>query len=345
MTVRDVIVVGASAGGIDALAETVRGLPAGLPATLFVVCHFPSGGRSVLPEILSPSGAMLATHAADGEAFHPGHIYIAPPDFHLLVEAGGTMRLSHSARENNHRPAVDPLFRSAARHFGQRVIGVVLSGGLYDGTAGLMAIRAAGGTAVVQDLRDAAVAAMPQSAAEIAGADFTAPAAGLAALLIDLVRGNDSRRTGAMNPAAKNPVDPIEQMDDIVEDTMNGQARNERLGKVSTFTCPECGGSLWQVNQPNLVRFRCHTGHAYNGEALLAEQTESLEAALWTAARTFREKSVLSRQLATRERERGNETSALRFEEQSTLAEQYYTLIVEQLLSRSQVAGASSAAG
>ena len=241
------------------------------------------------------------------------------------------MRVTRDARENNHRPAVDPLFRSAARYYGQRVIGVILTGSLFDGTAGLMAVRRAGGLAVVQDPADARMASMPQNAADIAGADYIVPISQLAALLVDLVRngGPTTSREEAMDPTR---IDPIEQMRDIVDETMEAQARDVRQGQVAPFTCPECGGSLWQVDQPNLIQFRCHVGHAYNGETLLAEQAERLEAALWTAVRTFREKSVLGHQMAYRERTRGNAESAARFEEQAAQADQYAGLIVQHVL-------------
>jgi two-component system chemotaxis response regulator CheB len=209
------------------------------------------------------------------------------------------MVLSRGARENNHRPAIDPLFRSAARHYGPRVVGVILTGFLNDGTAGLMAIRADGGVAIAQDPDDALVAAMPQSAAKIAGVDYVVPAAKVGALLVNLAREPVPREVGDQ------PMDPIERMPEVVDRDMDQQARNERRGKVSTFTCPECGGALWQVDDAGLIQFRCHVGHSYQGETLLTEQSEALEAALWTAVRTFREKSVLARQLAARERERG----------------------------------------
>jgi len=328
MAVRDIIVVGTSAGGVEALSQLVRGLPSGFPASLFVVSHFPPGGRSVLPEILSRSGPLLATHAVDGEPFYPGHIYIAPPDHHLLLGPEGRMRLSRGARENHNRPAVDPLFRSAARYYGPRVIGVVLTGSLDDGTAGLMAVRAAGGLAVVQDPADARVSAMPLNASRIAGADHVVSAPDLAPLLIELVREPES-----VSPQRRvTPMDPIEKMPEVVDQDMDRQARNERRGRVSTYTCPECGGSLWQVDEAGLIRFRCHVGHAYGGEALLAEQTEALEAALWTAVRTFREKSVLARQLAHRERASGDPAVADRFEEQSGQAARFGELIQSLLL-------------
>src|SRR5581483_1706827 len=257
---RDIIVVGASAGGVDVLAQLVRGLPAGLPASLFVVHHVPAGFRSVLPTILSRSGPLLASHARDGEPFNPGHIYVAPPDHHLLLQPEGRMRLTYGPRENHHRPAVDPLFRTAARYYGPRVIGVVLSGALSDGAAGLLAVRGAGGVAVVQDPADALVAAMPLSASQIAGADYVVAAADLPPLLVKLVRE-------AAAPTGGSPVpDPIDKMPEAVNRDFAQQIHNGRRGERSVFSCPECGGALWQVDEAELVRFRCHVGHAYNGE-------------------------------------------------------------------------------
>jgi two-component system, chemotaxis family, protein-glutamate methylesterase/glutaminase len=333
MAGRDIVVVGASAGGVEALIQLVRGLPAGFPASVFVVRHFPPTVRSVLPEILSGAGPLLATHAVDGEPFLPAHIYVAPPDHHLLLAPGGTVRLTRGARENNHRPAADPLFRSAARHYGRRVIGVVLTGALSDGAAGLLAVRTAGGIAVVQDPRDAVVAAMPRSATEIAGADHVVPLAELSELLVELVRASRTVQSGTGAGAmAIQPSDPVERASQIAEHTMATQARDERRGQVSPYTCPECGGALWQLDEPQLVQFRCHVGHAYDGEVLLAEQTDALEAALWTAVRTFREKAVLTQQLATRERARGNAETAARYEEQAAQTNRYAALIVEHVL-------------
>jgi two-component system, chemotaxis family, protein-glutamate methylesterase/glutaminase len=201
---RDVIVVGASAGGVEALSELVRGLPPGLPAAVFVVCHFPTGPRSLLPEILSRQGPLLARHASDGEPIYPGHIYVAPPDYHLVLEPG-LVRLGHGPRENRFRPSIDPLFRSAARAFGPRVIAVILSGALTDGVAGLLAVRAAGGVAVVQDPADAVLPSLPQAAWDVAGADHVVPARGLAPLLAELVhqRGKSSPRATTRLPPAR----------------------------------------------------------------------------------------------------------------------------------------------
>jgi two-component system chemotaxis response regulator CheB len=326
MAAHDIIVIGTSAGGVEALTQVARGLPSGLPASLFVVCHFPPDGRSVLPQILSRSGSLLAVHAVDGEPFYPGHIYIAPPDRHLLLAPEGRMRLTRGPRENHNRPAIDPLFRSAARYYGARVVGVVLTGALHDGTAGLLAVRAAGGIAVVQDPSDALIAAMPLHAVQIAGADHMVKVEDLPRLLVKLVHESvPSDQEGE-------PMDPMERMHEIVDQDMAQQASNGRRGEVSVFTCPECGGALWQVDEADVVRFRCHVGHAYRAEVLLSEQNGALEAALWTAVRTFKEKWVLSTQLAHLQRKGGDPTAAARFEEQARQAAQFGHLIERILL-------------
>ncbi len=325
MPSRDIIVIGTSTGGVEVLSRLVQGLPPGFPAALFVVCHVPTGTRSVLPQILSRAGPLLAVHPQDGDPIHPGQVYVAPPDHHMLLK-NGTVTIERGPRENGHRPAIDPLFRSAARVYGPRVIGVVLTGALHDGVAGLMAIRAAGGVAVVQDPRDALVAALPLSATEVAGADYTVRAADLAPLLVDLIK----------QPAAEkgeSPMsDPLDQLAKVQEDDAGAQQRGERRGVLSVYTCPECGGSLWQVDQESLVRFRCHVGHVYNGEALLTEQQEILEAALWTAVRTFKDRANLSRQLANRERQNGRTEAADRFDDQAQEAERYCESIQKYLL-------------
>jgi two-component system chemotaxis response regulator CheB len=322
---RDIVVIGTSAGGVQVLSELVRGLPAGFPATLFVVCHLPGEFRSNLPDILSRNGSLLARHARHGEPFYPGHIYIAPPDYHLLL-GEGTVQLNHGPRENRHRPAIDPLFRSAARAYGPRVVGIILTGALYDGVAGLMAVRASGGVAMVQDPREAFMAALPAAATAVAGADHVLSAAELAPRLMELVRG-------PVAPAGGQAMaDPIEHMPEVVETDMQAQINGQRNEQLAVYTCPECGGSLWQVDEQGVVQFRCHVGHLYQAELLLEEQSRALEAALWTAARTFREKSVLTSQLAAGERGRANTEAADRFEEEARLAEHYGELIQGFLL-------------
>jgi two-component system chemotaxis response regulator CheB len=314
----DIIVVGASAGGIEALVQLVRGLPAGLPASVFVVCHFPSGFPSRLPEILSREGPLLARHARDGEATDPGHIYVAPPDLHLALEPG-LVRLSRGPRENRFRPSIDVLFRSAARAYGPRVGAVMLSGSLIDGVAGLLAVRGAGGVAVVQDPADALLPDLPRSALKMTGADHVIPAREIGPLLARLAVGP--------RPGAVPMNDPIERITQTAERDLAQQGKNGRPGQISAFTCPECGGALWQMDEQKLVGFRCHVGHAYAAEVLLEEKSAALEAALWTAVRMFREKAVLARQMAGRARAAGTNDAAERFEDEARLADQHGEMI------------------
>jgi two-component system chemotaxis response regulator CheB len=197
-TSRDLVVVGASAGGLEALRQLAAGLPADLPASVLVVLHIPPTGASVLPGILDRAGPLPATHAKDGSPLEHGRIYVAPPDFHLLVD-DRTLRLEHGPAEHGHRPAVDPLFRSAARVYGERVVGVVLSGALDDGALGLAAVKAGGGVAVAQDPEDAMYPSMPRNAIDRGGADHVVVAADLAELVVRLVgaeRGNNVGSTG-----------------------------------------------------------------------------------------------------------------------------------------------------
>ncbi len=327
MPARDIVVVGASAGGIEALLQLVQGLPAGLPASLFITCHMSAEHVSALPEVLSRKGRLLAKYPHDGEEVRPGQIYVAPQDRHLTLEPG-VIRVRRGPREHHFRPAIDPLFRTAARAYGSRVVGVLLSGALADGVAGLLAIRNAGGLRVLQDPDDALFPALPRHAREVAGADYVVPAREMAALLVRLATQQP--------PPAGAPVmpekDPLEKTSTAVERDFRQQARGDRRGEVSIFTCPECGGSLWEVDEKELLRFRCHVGHIYEGNDLLLEQAERLEAALWTAVRTFKERGVLSRQLAARSRGSGEERAASRFDEEARLADQYAELVERYIL-------------
>jgi two-component system chemotaxis response regulator CheB len=310
----DIVVVGASAGGVEALSNLVRDLHEDLPAALFVVLHLPPHATSVLPAILSRKGQLPAAHAIDGEPIRPGHIYVAPPNAHLLL-VGDQVRLSHGPRENGHRPAIDPLFRSAARAFGPRVVGVVLSGTLDDGTAGLIAIKGYGGTTIVQDPADALYDGMPRSAIESANVDRVLPVWGIAAAIDVLAR------TPAPEQEADPVSDPINYEVDISELDPDAVHGDERPGEPSVFTCPDCHGTLFQLNEGDLVRFRCRVGHAYSAGNLLAAESEAVETALWTSLRTLLETAALRREVARRMRRRGNEMTADRMERDADIAE------------------------
>lgn len=320
----DIIVIGASAGGVEALSRLVKTLPENLPAALFIVLHIPSYGTSVLPQILNRAGRLKAAHPQDGETIQLGRIYVAPPDFHLLIKKG-YIQLSRGPKENGYRPAVDPLFRTAARTYGRRVIGVVLSGSLDDGTAGLISIKMRGGMAVVQNPEDALFSGMPTNAIENVDVDHILPLSEISPLLVKL----------ASEPLGEEeyPVShEIEIESDMAEFDMNALQSKERPGIPSGFACPNCGGALWEINKNNLLRFRCRVGHAFSAKTLLAHQSEQLEDALWVALRALEESSALAERMAKRARERNHATSAERFEEQSRDAQNRAALLRDVLL-------------
>jgi len=325
MAHRDIVVLGASAGGIPALIDIASGLPADLPATLFVVVHFPPYAVSHLPDILSRHGPLPAVHAEDGQLMEQGTIYVAPPDRHMLVRQGW-IELSHGPRENHSRPAIDPLFRSAARAYGSRVVGVVLSGALYDGSLGLMAIKGRGGAAIVQDPEDAAVASMPRSALEMVSADLVLTSHEIAPAMTTLINTEP-------DPDGGNGVEHGRpEMTLIISEDFAEQARNQRTDETTVFTCPDCGGVMWQEGAEKDLAFRCHVGHAYAPEIFLGEKAEEFEAALWRSLRLLKEKATLTRQMATRARERGGPSDQVRrFEEQADLDERYERSLQEIL--------------
>jgi two-component system chemotaxis response regulator CheB len=309
---RDVVAIGASAGGVEALRALVAGLPSDFPGAILVVLHIPREAPSVLPAILTRTGPLAAETAADGEELRRGRIYVAPNDRHLLV-LDNRIRLTRGPSENSHRPAIDPLFRSVARAFGPRAVGVVLSGTRDDGAAGLASIVARGGAAVVQDPADALFPGMPRAALAQAPTGHVAPAAELGALIAgicaaDLPDGYDS--------AVEDPV-----LDAEVAISDLGAVTTEDLAvRPAGYGCPSCGGSLFQVEAEPIPRYRCRVGHAWSPESLLDQQAVTLESALWMALRALEEKSALSRRLATSQ-ERHHQSSA-RFRDMAAEAAQ-----------------------
>lgn len=325
----DIIVIGASAGGVEALAKLSQDLSPDLPAAIFVVLHFPAHSKSFLPQILNRSGPWRATHAKDGEAIQHGCIYVAPPDRHLLLKKGH-IHLSLGPRENKHRPAIDTLFRSAALGYGPRVIGVVLTGTLDDGTAGLLAIKQRGGVAVVQSPDDALFSEMPRSAIENVDVDYIRPLSEIAPILLNLAREPAQEQ-------AKEEADSESTSMQIESDLahLDGQTlqHHNRPGNPSPFACPDCGGVLWELQDGKFMRFRCRTGHSFTAKSLLASQNEALEDALWSALRALEEKSELLNRMTRRARERGQNLIAARFEAQSNNAKKNIALLREVLIS------------
>jgi two-component system chemotaxis response regulator CheB len=312
----DTVVIGASAGGVQALRETVQGLPPNLPAALFVVLHVAPLGHSALPAILSRLGCLPALHPADGERIEKGRIYVAPPDHHLEI-VDGHIRLSRKASENGHRPAVDVLFRTAARAYGPRVVGVVLSGNLDDGTAGLAMIKRRGGKAVVQDPEDADYRGMPENAIANVEIDHILPVGEIPVVLERLV----------YEPAE--PVDSTDEEPDAMSEAEDDDG--SLAGVPSALTCPSCGGSLFERKGGEILHFRCRTGHAFSPESLAAEQSESLDAALWAALRSLEENAVLARRMEARARASANLLACRRYENRAADAERHAKLLRSML--------------
>jgi two-component system chemotaxis response regulator CheB len=308
MAGHDIIVIGASAGGVEALQRLVRHLPSDLPAAVLVVLHLPPGSASALPEILSRAGPLPATHPRHDERIRRSRIYVAPPDRHLVV-ADGRVHLAVGPRENGHRPAIDPLFRSAARAYGRRVVGIVLSGVLDDGTAGLAAIKLRGGVAVVQDPDDALFDSMPRSAIANVAVDDVLPADVIPEALLRIVGEADGE-------SAEPDITLTLEVESRMAELDPGAAHEaERPGVPSAFACPECGGVLWELADDELIRFRCRVGHAYTPGTLTSEQLDTLEEALWVALRTLEEQAALHERLGRQATDRGQRQLADRFAE------------------------------
>ncbi|MDN4162892.1 chemotaxis protein CheB [Nocardioides abyssi] len=299
------VVVGASAGGVEALRTFVAGLPHDLPACVLVVLHVPASATSVLPSILDRSGPLPARHAREGDALTAGQVLVAPPDHHLIV-VDGHVTLSRGPWENGHRPAVDVLFRSAARAAGERVVAIVLSGSLDDGAAGMVAVAQRGGTRIVQQFDDALYDGMPRSAAAADHVEHVLPVAQMPALLTEVL--------AALPPAPEAPPTELmnaeAEMADLDPDTMHDP---DRPGTPSGFGCPDCNGALFEIEDGGMLRFRCRVGHAWSPDSLIARQSTALESALWMALRGLEEKVAMNTTLAGRADQRGDHRTAERF--------------------------------
>ncbi|MFB9447300.1 chemotaxis protein CheB [Dactylosporangium vinaceum] len=309
---RGIVVVGASAGGVEALRAFCGALPADLPGAVCVVLHIPRDGGTALPNILNRSGPLPAAHASDGAALEAGRVYVAPPNRHLLIR-DGHLRLSHGPVENGHRPAADPLFRSAARWWGASVLGVVLSGNRDDGAYGLAEVARQGGVGLIQDPAEALYPSMPRHAAAQVPTARTLPVAmmgpALAELLADLP-GPAPR--DAVEHAALDAEDAMAAMEAVTADEIGGVPAG--------FGCPSCHGALFEMPAA-AGRFRCRVGHAWSAAGLLGELGGTLEGALWMALRSLEEKAALSRRMADSARVRGFQPTAGRYSEAAGEAE------------------------
>lgn len=324
MPQRDIIVIGGSAGSFEPLKIIISSLPASFPASVLVVTHMMADFPSLLEEHLGGNSRLPVTQAADQEPIRRGHVYVARPDYHLTVEAG-RMRVLRGPRENRHRPAIDPLFRSAARTYGPRVIGVILSGNLDDGSVGLFAVKQRGGIAMVQDPNEAASPEMPRRALGYATPHYVLRTRDIVPNLMNLVQVDQdeivmpkkkaqkangqsrSRKGGRVRSLAK-PAHPINGGTARTgsapitggenESNLKAEYFDEGEGNPSVFACPECHGVLWELREGNLIQFRCRVGHTYSSDSLVFQLSEASEAALWAAMRALEEKAAMQRRIA-----------------------------------------------
>ncbi|HST82813.1 MAG TPA: chemotaxis protein CheB [Kineosporiaceae bacterium] len=313
MSQRDTVVIGASAGGVAALQTLLGGLPAEFPARILVVLHVPPSGVNALAAVLARASSMKVRSAQNQDRLEPGVVLVARPDHHLLV-ADDSVLLTRGPRENGHRPAIDVLFRSAARALGPRTIAVVLSGALDDGSAGLRTIRAQGGLGIVQDPDDAQHPGMPLNAIHAAHPEYVVPVAAMPELLTSLV--------GVEVPdSAEGDPDLIRLMEtevSIAELTAESLHESHRPGTAAGFACPDCQGTLFTIGEEDFARFRCRVGHAWSLQSLLAEHRTAVEGALWMALRALEEKAALCIDMSKRAGASGASISARRFIDQAT---------------------------
>lgn len=306
---RDLVVVGASAGGVEALRDLVSGLPADFAAAVVVVLHLPPAGVSSLPAILGRAGPLPAESARHGGTLRPGRIYTAPPDHHLLVE-DGRVRLSRGPTENGHRPAIDATFRSAAQARGPGVIGVVLSGSLDDGTTGLSVIKSRGGLAYVQDPKEAIYRGMPESALMRVKMDGVLPAREMGAELAQRVRET-------VDGCGVPPLSLIDEVE--AKAARAGERVAASLPEVvdvtnpSKFACPDCQGVLFSLDERGM-RYRCRVGHAWTAQALFQQQSQEIEQALWAGLRALEEKRDLAGSMCEDAQARGFPLVATRYQ-------------------------------
>jgi two-component system, chemotaxis family, protein-glutamate methylesterase/glutaminase len=314
MAKRDIIVVGASAGGVKALTEFTRSLPRDFTGSIFVVLHISAHSPSNLPAILTRAGFLKAQHPRDGERIKPGVIYVAPPDHHMLLE-GKEILIKKGPKENRFRPSIDALFRSAAYVYGARVVGIILSGLLNDGTSGLWSVKRMGGLGIIQTPQDAEYPSMPVNALEYVQADYTVPAADMGSLLSNVLLQKAKR-----NPAIRKRERALMKMEVTIAKRDNAfEMGIMEIGELTPFTCPECYGVLVRLMEGKIVRFRCHTGHAFTASALLAELTTSVEEKMWQAMRGLEETTMLLKQIGAHFQGQGHPDLAKIFTDKSKM--------------------------
>jgi two-component system chemotaxis response regulator CheB len=296
---KNIIVIGASAGGIAPVRALLSKFPKSVPAAMFVVVHTSPDGPGLLATVLDRATQLSVVNPEDGMVIRDGCVYVAPPDYHLVIDRRH-VRLTRGPREHRFRPAVDPLFRTAAQHYGERAIGVVLSGHMADGTHGLCLIKKAGGIAIVQDPDEAEAPAMPLNAMRRGEVDYVLPVEEIPRVITGLLMNGRSlrRRTATSKPRRIKTLSPERP------GAPDALRAGEYDGPPSPFTCPDCGGTLWEIKDKSVVRYQCHVGHGFNSESLRDGMDEKLEDTLWSALRAIEENIELRTRMKTRATDR-----------------------------------------
>jgi len=333
-----IVVIGGSLGAINALKVILAALPKDFPSAILVVTHI-GANRSMLPEILQRISSLPVRHATNGEPIVPGRVLLAPPDEHLtVVIVGGRAyaRLVHGPKENHCRPAIDPLFRSAAAAFGVDAVGVVLTGYLDDGTVGLQAVKARGGTAIVQDPAEAEAPDMPASALRHVDVDRKLGVGEIGQALVELVSASESTSGPPHTDAAFGTTDWID-----IENRLTGRDSDmedlEQIGKPSSLTCPECSGALWEIRQSGPVRYRCHTGHAFTARVLEALQSSTVEDAIWGAIRALHEQERLFDKMSEKALQSGHHESVAEYQAKAAQAQAHAQALRDVIATRALV--------
>ena len=329
-----IVLIGGSAGALRALKLILPSLSPDFPAPILIVTHIGSR-KSLAPSILERYSAMPVRHAIDGEPIIPGRVLVAPPDQHLTVVARdgrAYVRLIHGPKENHCRPAIDPLFRSAASVFREHAIGVILTGYLDDGTVGLQAVKACGGLAIVQDPIEAEAMTMPASALEHVDVDRVLGATEIGPALVDLV--------ARVSPGPSGDMDVVSGVPDWIdiENRIAGEDSDmdqlEQIGKPSSLTCPECNGALWEIGHAGPIRYRCHTGHGFTAKVLETLQRDAVEEAIWSAVRALHEQERLFGKLCERERQSSQAERAAEYEMKVMQARAHSQILREVIAGR-----------
>ncbi len=312
---RNIIVIGASAGGVEAILEVIRNIPEEAKVAVFIVQHIPAYSRSNLDKVIAVHTKLKTKKAEDGEPIQAGTIYVARPDRHLLLE-GDSVVISKGPRENRFRPAVDTLFRSAAHAYRNRVVGVVLSGALNDGTSGMWSIKRYGGMAIVQDPEEALFPDMPKGVMQYTEVDYILPAAEIGKKIVEIAQEE------LVTPAGQTGITEAKLLEMEIEIAKGRNGLNMGIldqGVRSALTCPECHGGLTEFEEGKLLRYRCHTGHAHTAESLLSCLKDDMEKNMWEVMRGMEEANILLKLMAEKMKSAGRRETAKSFQEQAII--------------------------